>query len=127
MAKASEHARCTGKNRRSEETLLSSLEGAGRLRMTSVLWALADIDFQTFDRRIDRSRPSPARHTHTHTHTINSLALLVHVLLPNLCRNASKKTLLHVERTIISRRRLSRYCREDSSSTSEDRHVLSLA
>jgi hypothetical protein len=57
--------------------------------MTSVLWALANIEFQTFDRRIDRRRPSPA--TLTHTSTNNSLALRPTLLLPNLCRNASKK------------------------------------
>jgi hypothetical protein len=54
--------------------------------MTSESWALPNIEFQTFDRLIDRRgdhTTSPATPIH--------FQLCTTTLLPNLCRNASKK------------------------------------
>lgn len=123
MTRASERVRSPCENQQSEESLSSSLTEAGRLAMTSALWAPLDIEFQTFDRLIDR-KPSRRPHHPPHQFTHNSHYHPPAKSLPK--RLQERKTLLHVARS-ISCRRLSRYCREDSSSTAQDRHVLSFA
>ena len=71
MTRASERVRSPCENQQSEESLPSSLTEAGRLAMTSALWAPLDIEFQTFDRLIDR-KPSRRPHHPPHQFTHNS-------------------------------------------------------
>jgi hypothetical protein len=119
---ASERVRNLVKTGRAKRPFGRVLTGTGRLRMTSESWAVADIEFQTFDRLIDRK----GDHITRHTKFTDNNHYTPHYSCQISAETPPKRPCSTWCRTISCSRR-SRYCRKDSSSADEDRRVLSLA